>query len=72
MWKAAIFVLLTITAACGAYGKDPSAPGGPDACLWEGHSCQRSSDCCSAWCVSGQCERKMAEATPLSRQTSVQ
>jgi hypothetical protein len=64
MWKAGLFVMVTITSACGVYGNFPNPPGGPDECLSERHSCMRSSECCSGWCVSGGCERKMAQATP--------
>ena len=62
MWRAALFAGVVVVSACGAYGKDPSAPGGPDACLWQGKDCKRSSDCCSEWCVNWVCEQKMAKA----------
>ena len=64
MVRAALLLLVVVTSACGAYGKDPSAPGGPNACHDEGTACGRSSDCCTMWCVNLVCERQMSERSP--------
>jgi hypothetical protein len=61
MVRAAFLVVVIVTSACGAYGRDPSAPGGPNACFAEGNTCGRSSQCCSAWCVNRVCERWMGK-----------
>ncbi len=60
MWRAALLVGVVVTSACGAYGGTSSTPGEPNACRWEGNKCDRSSECCSGWCVNRVCERKMA------------
>jgi hypothetical protein len=69
MWRGTLFVIVVLVSACGAYSdyrKDPSAPGGPNACLDERKECRKSSACCSGWCVNGVCERQMSERAPSS------
>jgi hypothetical protein len=54
----AFFVVVAVVSGCSEYSKDPSAPGGPNACLREGAACVRQNDCCSMWCANGDCTHK--------------
>jgi hypothetical protein len=60
MLRAGLFAAIVVTAACGAYRQDASSPGGPNACREDGKSCTGSAECCSGWCASWVCERKLA------------
>jgi len=57
-----VFVLL-MTGACAASSTTSARQArrlgrDPDSCLDVESDCIRSSQCCSLWCVNGECERR--------------
>jgi hypothetical protein len=56
-------VLFVALVACA--GSDQVSPGvanpqAPNTCLDRAAACAKSSDCCSLWCVNGECRQKQA------------
>jgi hypothetical protein len=55
--KAMLTVVVVLVAACGHVATAQYHTTGAD-CLSNGVDCRFTSDCCSQWCVNGECEQR--------------
>jgi hypothetical protein len=58
MIRVFLFAVVVIVAACGATNPNPSVAKGENCSKWEGQSCTHNSECCTLWCVNGECARR--------------
>jgi hypothetical protein len=56
----ALFVALVACAGSDQVSPGVANPQAPNTCLDRSAACAKSSDCCSLWCVNGECRQKQA------------
>ncbi len=60
MIRATFVTFVVLLSACGATTttSPKTASRGEDCSRWEGESCTHDAQCCTLWCVNGDCARR--------------
>jgi len=54
--RTSVVVATLLLIACGSTNRNVYLGSGTDRCLDVDSDCRRAHDCCSDWCVNGECE----------------